>query len=49
MSSLPWDKILEYAKLFGPYLLEILKIVFSGPHKFAVENLREKGLLKDGR
>ncbi len=49
MSSIPWDKILEYIKLFGPYFIEILKVILSGPHKQAVENLREKGILKDNR
>ncbi len=49
MSSIPWDKILEYAKLLGPYLFEIIKVLLSGPHSQAVENLREKGLLKDNK
>ncbi len=46
MSSIPWAKILEYLKLFGPYILEILKVLFSGPHKVAVANLKEKGVIK---
>lgn len=36
---------LDYVKLFFPYLLEVLKVVFAGPHGQAVENLKEKGVL----
>jgi hypothetical protein len=38
---------LDWAKLIGPYLLELLKVILKGPHGIAVQNLREKGVLKD--
>lgn len=41
------NNIWDWVKLIGPYLLEVLKVVISGPHKPAVENLRAKGILKD--
>lgn len=39
-----WDIL----KLIGPYLFEVLKIILSGPHAQAVENLKARGLIKDG-
>lgn len=42
-----WEKILEIAKLVGPYILELLKVILKGPNKQAVENLRAKGLIKE--
>lgn len=39
-----WQEVL---KLLFPYLLEVLRVVLNGPHKQAVNNLREKGMIKD--
>lgn len=36
---------LDWVKLLGPYVIEILKVVFGGPHKYAVENLKSKGVI----
>ncbi len=36
-----------WVKFIGPYLIEILKVIFSGPHGPAMDNLRQKGVVQD--
>lgn len=42
-----WDKIWDILKIVGPYLLEFLQVIIKGPHGQVVENLKEKGIIKD--
>lgn len=41
--------VADWVKLVGPYLLEILKLIFSGPHAETMKNLKERGLVKDSK
>lgn len=40
-----WEKVLELVKLFGPYILEIIKLLVGAP-KQAASNVRAVRLVK---
>lgn len=38
-----------WVKFLGPYLVEVLKVILGGPNRQALENLKVKGVIKDGK